>query len=605
MSSLEHELLPTTMHEEPNFMRFKHDINSMIKNQQRSLNVEIDLYPYATELYSELEKIGIIERIKEIPQLGAIKVTKSLSKNRFDYVVLQLYLHKLIKTKLQDNLRYTYNNKILSDEFFKVKNYPDKKHLPSLGDILQLLIIVYNIGHFYNTFTSSRAITMLAKEDNTFHHIIVNANEDMRYQNAAKSILEQRSYHKLHILNSILVLEKCKKSNKSISIALEILYSYLNEESLPEESKLKYVFSLFKHVRIVSYLAYDLQLAKIPVIFDLCNEKAMQTFLKELVSKYNNNQSSYDLINSINKMLNDTIYNECSDVICYYKISRRMVNILKNSIGNQNINYYEDLFINKSSVLNIKHSNRMDHIKQQLLKLTFAAKDRNLSECLLSDVEKLNNTRVGYYDRQSGEQTVIISLKENCDAQTKRYTALKTLQSIIYYVRKISNISNNDTKFLLAVKFFLFYLFDEHPIEIKPNLGDICVVCTRGRNKRVKEIRSLLTSYETKEDTKHEVEFLLDRIKHDNINDTTITIPSSIIVYHKDKVGFKLCEFDGLIIHPLRKTKQIMFLEAKNRDHKPSFAKKCLIEKFNNFSIKPKTEEIETIGYDAAWTFTV
>lgn len=93
-------------------MEIKYDLLPKLKTRKHNLRVEIDLYPYATELYEELDNIGIIERVKEIPQLGVIKVKKKLAKTRFDYVVLQLYLHKLIKTHLQGDLRFTYNNYI-------------------------------------------------------------------------------------------------------------------------------------------------------------------------------------------------------------------------------------------------------------------------------------------------------------------------------------------------------------------------------------------------------------------------------------------------------------------------------------------------------------
>jgi len=46
---------------------------------------------YATELYNELSKIGIIQRLKDTPQLGVINVPKKLMKSRFDYTVLQLF----------------------------------------------------------------------------------------------------------------------------------------------------------------------------------------------------------------------------------------------------------------------------------------------------------------------------------------------------------------------------------------------------------------------------------------------------------------------------------------------------------------------------------
>lgn len=587
-------------------MEIKLDLLPKQKTRKHNLRVDIDLYPYATELYAELDKNGIIERIKEIPQLGVIKVTKKLAKTRYDYVMLQLYLHKLIKTNLQRDLRYTYNNYINSKEFRADYAYPDKKNKPSMGDIFQLLTIVYNIGHFYNTFTASRAITMLAEEDNVFYDFVVNACGDVRYQSAAKAILESKNYQRLHLLNSILILEQCDKSKQSISVALEILYSYINEQSLPEENKLKYAFAIFRSVRTVSYVTYDLQIAETPLTIDLCNEEAMLLLLKELLSEYNNNQSSNHLVSSITKLLDDTVYNENSNAICYYKISRKMVSLLTKEPNYADLNYYTDLFVNKGSVLNCNHTRKRDYVQSQILKLTFTAEQRWISEALLSELEKVNNTRVGYYDRHSGEQTILVSIKNTCDSNTKRYAAYKTLKCSINYLRRISSIDSSDMRFLLVAKFFLFYLFDENPVVIKPTISrDICVICTRGKNTRIKEIQALLKSSIGNEDENHEVEFLLSQIVNDSINDTTITIPASILVYQKDAVGRKLSEFDGMIIHPMRREHQVVFLEAKNRDRKPSTGKNCLMEKFDKFSFEYLEDEVEIVDYDAYWKYSV
>ena len=382
-------------------MEIKYDLLPKQKIQKHNLRVEIDLYPYATELYEELDKIGIIERIKEIPQLGVIKVKKKLAKTRFDYVMLQLYLHKLIKTHLQGDLRYTYNNYINSKEFREDYVYPDKKNKPSMGDIFQLLTIIYNVGHFYNTFTASRAITMIAQEDDDFYNLVINACEDKRYQSTAKTILKSKNYQRLHLLNSILVLEHSDKSKQSISVALEILYSYINEQLLPEESKLKYAFTIFRNVRTVSYMAYDLQIADTPLTIDLCNEKAMLLLLKELLSKYNNNLSSNHLVDSIAKLLDDTVYNE-----------------------------------------NQVQTHKRDYVQSQILKLTFTSEQLCISESLLSELEKISNTRVGYYDRHSGEQTILVSIKRTCTSDAKRYAAYKTLKYTVNYLRKILNISS-------------------------------------------------------------------------------------------------------------------------------------------------------------------
>lgn len=73
-------------------MEIKHDLLPKQKTQKHNLRVGIDLYPYATELYQELDSIGIIDRIKEIPQLGVIKVKKKLAKTRFDYVLSLIHI---------------------------------------------------------------------------------------------------------------------------------------------------------------------------------------------------------------------------------------------------------------------------------------------------------------------------------------------------------------------------------------------------------------------------------------------------------------------------------------------------------------------------------
>lgn len=587
-------------------MKISHNLLPTQKSRKHSLTAEIDLYPYATELYEELDKLGVINRIKEIPQLGVIKVRKKLSKTRFDYVMLQLYLHKLVKHNLQGDLRYTYNNYLKSNEFGCDYSYPCTNSKPSIGDVLQILTIVYNIGHFYNTFTASRAITMIVEEDDTFYEKIKNACEDERYKNAAENILKSKNYQRLHLLNSILILEQCDKSKQSISVALALLYSYINENLLPEESKLKYAFTIFRNVRTISYMAYDLQIADTPLTIDLCDEKAMLLLLKELLSEYNNNQSSNHLVNSVTKLLDDTVYNENSNAICYYEISRKIVSTLKKGIVWPQADYYNDLFINKSSPLNRNYSHKRDYVQSQILKLTFSVEQRNISCKLLTALEKVNNTRVGYYDRHSGDQTILVSIKRNCSPTTKRYAAYKVLKFTIQHLRRIINISPNDIRFLLATKFFLYYLFDENPVVIKPTLSrKKCVICTRGKNARIRELNSLLENSIGNGDENHEVKFLLDRIVFDTKNDTTITVPASILVYQKDAAGRKLCEFDGIIIYPMRSEKQVIFLEAKNRKVKPSTARNCLSEKFDNFTIKYNKDDINIVNCDAYFSFTI
>lgn len=137
--------------------------------------------------------------------------------------MLQLYLHQIVKKNLQGQLRLTYNNLVKSKEFRENYKFNSKSDNPSIGDILQLLTIVYNIGHFFNTFTASRAVIMMASHDETFLSMILSASPEQRFKDAAEKIINEKNYQRLHLLNSILILEKCDKSKQSVSLAIEIL----------------------------------------------------------------------------------------------------------------------------------------------------------------------------------------------------------------------------------------------------------------------------------------------------------------------------------------------------------------------------------------------
>ena len=573
-----------------------YDLLPKQRPRKHNLNVEIDIYPIATELYEELARIGIIDRVKKIPQLGLIRVPKQLKKTRYDYIMLQLYLHQIIRKNLQGYLKWTYNN---------YTDFTYGKKEVTIADILQLLTIVYNIGHFYNTLTASRAVTMLASENKIFHDMLMAASVSERFEKAAKDILNKKDYHRLHLLNSILILEQCDQTKQSVLLAQEILYAYMDESVRQEESKLEYAFSVFQKVRNVSYMAYDLQISETPLVIDLCNEKAMLVLLKELLSEYNNNQSTHRLVQSITKLLDDTVYNENSNAICFYKISRKMVTTLKKQMDSLQGKYF-NLFIEQNSVLNSTYTQRRDYRQNQILKLTFSEGQRAMSEVLLTDLEKINNTRVGYYDRHNGEQTILVSIREDCDYLQKRLAAFKTMKYAVNSLRKIPGIMSTDARYVLSIKFFLFYLFNENPVLIKPTLdSEKCVICTRGKKTRVRELEKMLSNAIGTEDEKHEVDFLLSQLVSDSINDTSITIPASILVYEKRREWKKLCEFDGMIIHPMRKRNQLIFLEAKNRKEKPSVGKNCLREKLDKFPIRYEDEDIKVINKDACFKYTV
>lgn len=568
------------------------------KSRKSSLKVKVDLYVYAEELFEELSAIGIIQRLKDVPQLGAFKVPKKLNKSRYDYTMLQLYFHQLVKKELQSKLKLTYNNPVKAKEFHHDLVYPSTQNCPTVGDMLQILTIAYNLGHFYNTFAASRAVVMLAVDNPEFQDLFINSFNDKRFQEAAEKMLNTLNYQRLHLLNSLLVLEHCDQNKQSVILAKELLFAYLNESQLAEKSKLHFVFNVFRSVRNLAYISYDLQIANMPFTIDLCDNDAVLVLFRELMSIYNDQLPANLLINSIRKMLDDTVYHENSNAICNYRISRKITSIINKKNELLSNDYYSDHWLNTESIFNKQHRQPRDFSSDGILKLTFSSEEQELSQKLLIDLERINNSRVGYYDRHSGERTILISIKKR--SQSKSHTAFRLLKTTIGYLRQVSSSTEADSRYLLTTKFFLHYLFGERPIVIKGTIHpEICVLCTRGNKSRTLAVETLLKKKHGSKDERHEAEHIQNILRQDIINDTSITIPSSILVYQNDSSGKQLCEFDGMVIHPMRKNGQVIFFEAKNIDNRPSYAGKCLSEKLDKLNFKYPKEAIETIGYDA------
>lgn len=84
-----------------------------------------------------------------------------------------------------------------------------------------------------------------------------------------------------------------------------------------------------------------------------------------------------------------------------------------------------------------------------------------------------------------------------------------------------------------------------------------------------------------------------------------VNLLCGLILVRQDSPGEKLCEFDGMIIHPNRKSSQVILMEAKNTSTTPSYAKKCLCEKLDQIGYLYNKDSIEIKDYDAYLSLSV
>lgn len=515
--------------------------------------------------------------------------------------MLQLYLNQLARRHLQGALKLTYNNQIKSDSINNYLNIPTDE-IYTIADILQIFTFAYNVGHFHRTFVSSRATVIHAKQCPLFFNKLLDSLP-VRFHSSAQKIIDSQDYHRLHLLNSVILLNSCDTSNQEIKVAEDLLFCYLNQDLLTHHSKLHYIFNLFEKIRIISYVAYDLQVCNTPLTIDLCDKDSLLLLLSEMLIEYNDNSSIIQLFNSISKMLHDTLYNSSTNAICYYDISNRMVAALK-TLNYNKISYLEDIILNNESILNCEYSYSRAFKQKQILKLTFSNEHRTSALIFFEKIKSTSGVKCGYYDRTNGSITVLITLRNDCKHTTS--VAFRILKKTIPFLQSLQ-LRSSDARYLLTTKFFLYYLFDEKNIRIKPTIhSELCLFCTRGKNRRIAKVTNLIKNANNNApvsmDEIHEASFLLSHLLDDNRNDTTITIPASILVSNNSNL--KICEFDGLIIHPNRTDSQIIFLEAKNTSEAAKSGK-SLGNKLRKLNLEYQRSDITISNHNAHLYFSI
>ena len=572
-------------------------INNNLTAMANAHNVNVKLFAYAASLYNELCRIGIIDRMKEIRQLGAIQIKKKYIKTRYDYTMLQLYYHQLAYRNLNTELQFSYGNTVKGKDFSNAINFDCEKS-PSIYDIVQMFTIIYNAGHFYPTFVASRAAIQVALDNDAFREMLRNSSSDPRFSAIVARLINDRDYHKFHLLNSLLILDGCNQDVAAISICRELIYAFFGDHKTKKEA---YIFGLIKIIRDISYISFDLQIAHSALRIDLNNDAAILELLKERIIEYNNSAPAHNLIVSIKKILDDTVYNENSNALVLYEVTRSIVRKIESNINWEGKSYFQDFFIDKKSALNIRMPQRKKFYERNILKLTFGSDELRYADQLIDALEHMRYVQVGFYNRDNGARTVIVAIAKKCYDKTK--AAFATLRKTVSILRSMPTSDTYDDRYLLIAKFFLFFLFCQNRVKLKPTVNDKCMFCCRGHKQRINIMHNWITVQDASLDSKHECSVMLAVFEKDGRNDTVLALPCSVLIMDGESSGKTYVECDGLAIFPTRESEQVVIFEAKNRKQKPKRGLSDLKFKIDKLGI-PNVTTVQ-LGYDAKAVITV
>lgn len=564
---------------------------------KRERNISIDILPMAEEFCSELEKQGIIERLKQVSQLGMIHVNKRSEKSRYDYIMLQLYYHQLIRINIQKRLEFTYSKRIKQNSFL-TDNELEGINLTefTIGEAIQILAFAYNMGHFFNTFVASRAVVVLSNTNPTFRNLFKNSIKNERCREAAEDLLKSQNYQRIHLLHSLLALEHCDETKTSVRIAKELILAYLNMDMLPKDSGLHYCFKLFRKVRTLAFITYDLNISGVPFSFNAEDDDAVVSFFDEYLAEYNSNELANGLVTALTKLLSDSVYDNPETTICMTQIAKTMARSFQ--FTEHWTDYYNECWLNPDSIMNRKYTRRID-FRKPTLKISFSETNQDYARSLYTVLDKAEHVRAGYYIRHNGVFTLLAAIQKGCNENKK--IAFRILKAVTSYLQEM-NTDICDPNYILAVKFFLYYLFNERSLSINPVLDEKkCVICTRGHQSRKIELRKMLNNGTA--DARHEVEAMIDFLDDDSKNDVAILVFGSTVVL--DDSNQDIAEFDGIVVFPNRKQEQIVLLEAKNTRRKPFKGRRCLIEKLEKLGIQYSEEDVIVFGHDAYFKITI
>lgn len=550
------------------------------------------IYPFVSKLYTD-NKLKIESKLKDINQLGVIKfIHNGAHYTRYEYVLLQFMLINFVKNNSEWGLGSKFN---FSSWSIKELSYKNKI---SGAEILELMVLFGNIGHFKDTFSSNKV---------WFHYLYINKYE---LRNSLKKgligegktlldqLLSSGNSHKAQWINTLFVLsrsEKLKDYRKICEgIASKVFYEHSDKW-----------LDLYNKIRKVSYVVLDSHYSHIPISISLQNVLFNEKLFVDELSKYSSGLMG--AFERVTDLLEDTLYLENNALLMgTYRsmdINIKLIKILENNqdsgditkinmlITDEKSPFYEDFKISESDIPWNKEKN---------LSITYFMKDR---EYFPKDVFQKELEVSGKLGK---EGFVAISFSPSFAKYRTVYSISKKLfgYKLINQCLKIIRVALNDYKIYsnysyesvsngqlhdVIFKKIFTYLFrnlliEDYFCEYEYYKDHSPFIIENGSTKTLRKIENYIKEYRkvnpNEKDALHELDTVKKSIESMNYKGVIIVYLGSLRFINKDKQS--ICELDGLILTPNNREELLRVIEAKNikKQKRAIVAAKQLEDKF-------------------------
>lgn len=534
------------------------------------------LFGNAVSLMELLEKRGIIEKMKNVCQLGTMKyVYPGAHHTRYEYAFTQIMLISNIVAT-----RGSGSRNIELSLTSSLKEYESKSYRISGGEVLQCLALLSNAGHMYDTFTSSKLITRLlqeSKNNGTAFYSTYRRNLPADLRTTFDKLLETSNYYKLHLYNMIHLLKGMAHTpaDESLCNLCVLLLSQLINPDLVTNEATQRIFHLYKKIRKIAYLSIDMVYT--PASFGANLSRMIYSISSSIDELFDESSPMNQSINQLEDIIHRQIYDSPQCILNTTRIEQDRYVVYRDAIDNiKTIFDIRNLVLEKIEPYKSLHSISTPTALKDLLPksvLLLSGLDpistrKNLltfDERVLTSIPS-SRIAFGTQAAQNFETTYaafgLISSKRICEDVQKIVA-----QAISYKLFRTTECAE-----LMKYAIFSVYKYGDFFFNLSAPTGlslNECVIIGNGCRNTAKMIRSRFSSQNiSSTDQLHEVLSCADVLDQLTYQGLTVCFVGGVKASQYNKTQ-KLDELDGFIYFPTRDNGKTfaVIVEAKNKNY--------------------------------------
>lgn len=288
------------------------------------------LFGETVDLYDLLDNNGIIEKTKKTYQLGTMKyVYPGAHHTRYEYIFTQwMLISNIVVSKGGRNVELSLSSSL--------KEFETRGWSLSGGTVMQCLALLSNMGHMYDTFTSSRILFRLlveSKEKGDGFYTIYKRNLPHSVQHVFDDLLSKGNYYKLHLFNAIHIMQgmvRTPANKQTCEISIHLLTQLINPELITNEAT-KRIFYLYKKIRKIAYLSVDMIYT--PASFGANLNRMVYSISTAVDELFDDASSINQSISQLEDIIHKQIYDSAMCILTSTRIEQEMYPVIKNCIA--------------------------------------------------------------------------------------------------------------------------------------------------------------------------------------------------------------------------------------------------------------------------------